>query len=156
MLRLFSAIYVKATCLYVLIKDEQEIYFTGKREYLLIETEAAIIGHTYGSITLLNPPTMNEWPVKCYCGREKVVSTNELLRGIPNCSCDHKLRAIKDGSIGNWNILSDKVRLGKKYFFMCQCKCGKSEPKLIEKHNLETGKTFGCYKCRFRRDNDQK
>lgn len=173
MIRLFSVIRLGDTWVHVLVytitstsnppsnplSNSSTIYFTRKREWGALQTKTLEIGRTYGSVTILAPPTLGEWPVKCYCGRELKLSTGMLLSIITDkkrstCECPiNYFKPAKDKTLGAWTIKSDAIKEKNSYFYLCQCSCG-SAPQWIDQVNLMYRRTMGCRKCRFKRKHE--
>lgn len=111
------------------------------------------------------------WTCVCDCGKKKVATSNDLLRGhTKSCGClanEIAKKTIKSASIAGCEMKLE-VRgelIGKRfgslavigmagkadcgsYRVLCQCDCGEIMPVII--NSLKTGNTTKCQKCRQR------
>src|SRR5580658_9654737 len=46
---------------------------------------------------------------------------------------------------GQWTVISEAPKRGKKFYFVCRCTCGKIQE--VEKSNLMTGRSTRCKAC---------
>mgnify|MGYP000617897411 CR=1 FL=1 len=86
--------------------------------------------------------------VKCKCGLQKVVSCENLIYERSKCcvKCSKKLKIINvnPGEVyGNWTVLSNELKGGKK--MLAQCKCGKKT--WVTKYGIINKVSTGCYNC---------
>lgn len=127
-------------------------------------------GMKYGRLTVVSQAPRNKhghtmWNVRCSCGTEKVISSNNIATGTKSCGCRARMRRRK--AVVKAKIAQGKARRGRKVadlvgerfsklvvvsraakrgsnvaHWLCKCDCGKS--KMVAGRNLRKGHTKSC------------
>jgi 5-methylcytosine-specific restriction endonuclease McrA len=118
-----------------------------------------LTGQTFGRLTAIAQVSPNKnrhaaWRCKCTCGKEKVISSNHLRRGlIKSCGClvkDVCGRGPRPASIidlagqifGKLTVLRRNGYKGHNAAWLCRCKCGKEIT--LPSNALRSGNTTSC------------
>lgn len=113
------------------------------------------VGHTYNKWTILGFDRVDEkrrcrYNCRCQCGRESSVIASAVAAGrsksCPRCRAED----LTGRTYGLWTVVarSDAVSeaTGSKTLWECECECGDRHQ--VERCNLVTGNSEGCWKCR--------
>lgn len=106
-----------------------------------------IVGQKFGKLTVIKNGSP-KCTVQCECGRIKEVWKKTLLEGnVKSCGSNEcKIKAYKDiagQKFGEWTA----IKFIGNSMWLCRCSCGKE--KIIQRNQLEDGRTLSCG-CKFR------
>lgn len=112
-----------------------------------------ITGQKFGKITALKYLGNKKWGCRCDCGVELINNSSDLrFRKSSQCiSCSSKEKHRKRRELlygkkfGNWTVLNHGESINSKWYWECQCQCGRVE--LVMAFNLKRGASKGCISC---------
>lgn len=118
-----------------------------------------MFGKKFGRLTVIGknpeyPRTKYHkyWLVRCSCGREKLMYESSFKTSKIDVSCGEcsGIKEIKIGDIfDKLTIISDKVKIKKRWYYECKCSCGNPDTKMIRNDYLvgKLAKVKSCGKC---------
>lgn len=123
-----------------------------------------LTGKRFGMLTALNPTSCREngyivWKCRCDCGRECMVSTRNLRRGVvKNCGCIPPENAhhgnvpedLTGRKFGMLTVIKRAPNQNGRTAWLCQCDCGGT--RIAVSRELKAGriKDCGCRKAKYR------
>lgn len=95
------------------------------------------------------------WLCQCDCGGDKIAHRKDLASGnIKSCGCAKReyqrtqAESLIGRRFGEWEVLKDFASDSDNRAIV-KCSCGTVE--YVDRYNLTSGKTKGCYKCKGER-----
>lgn len=84
------------------------------------------------------------WLCQCDCGTQRVLRTEALTSGrSKSCGCSKfSKKGITGKRFDMWTVLGFDCKLGKCYYWLCRCDCGKE--KSVRSEALTNGRSKSC------------
>ena len=111
-----------------------------------------LIGQRYGKLTVVSRSNIKKsnkiyWNCICDCGKETIVSGNNLRTGkVISCGCAHqkaKLEDLTGQHFGDFTVLKlDDTQDYVRIHWICQCNCGNVVS--IQACHLKSGRQLNC------------